>query len=282
MTTAKVNAAHSAAEEDLDPQDMVDPGIARKRKDRGIVWTGRVLLLVIVIGAWQLAAPHMDQLAVVTPTKVLSKLQTWSSNGTLWSNTWVTAKEVIIGFLIGAIVGVAVGFALGSLRLVAAMLDPLITALYSIPKIALGPLFVVWFGIDLMPKLILSALLVFFIAFFSTFHGVRAVDPALVNVARLNKASTLQTQLLVVLPASIPEIFLGLRLSVVQAMFGAIVGEFVASNAGLGYLLQYSSSQLDTAGVYAALVALTVFALIFTGVVNGLYQLWRRRRRYGV
>jgi NitT/TauT family transport system permease protein len=267
---------------DFDGEEYVDPGIAIKRRERIILWSGRVLLAVVVIAAWQLIAPHMDQLAVVTPTKVISKLGSWASDGTLWSNTWTTAEETIVGFVVGAVVGVIVGFVLGSMRTIAAVLDPFMTALYSIPKIALGPLFVVWFGINLAPKLILAALLVFFIAFFSTFHGVREVDPALINVARLNNATTLQTQLLVVLPASIPEVFLGLRLSVVQAMFGAIVGEFVASNSGLGYLLQYSSSQLDTAGVYAALVALTVFALVFTGVVNGLYQLWRRRRRYGV
>jgi NitT/TauT family transport system permease protein len=266
----------------VDAEEYLDPGIAIKRRERIVLWSGRILLAVAVIAAWQLIAPHMDQLAVVTPAKVVSKLGNWASDGTLWSNTWATAEETIVGFVVGAVVGVIVGFVLGSMRTVAAILDPFMTALYGIPKIALGPLFVVWFGVNLAPKLILAALLVFFIAFFSTFHGVRAVDPALVNVARLNEASTLQTQLFVVLPASIPEVFLGLRLSVVQAMFGAIVGEFVASNSGLGYLLQFSSSQLDTAGVYAALVALTVFALIFTGVVNGLYQLWRRRRRYGV
>jgi NitT/TauT family transport system permease protein len=278
MTLTKSNPSSVES----DDEEYADPAVGRKRRERSIIWAGRVLILVVVIGAWQLIAPHMDQLTVVTPTTVLSKLNDWMGDGTLWHNTYVTGEETLVGFVIGAVAGVVVGFVLGSLRLVASILDPLITALYSIPKIALGPLFVVWFGIGLLPKLVLAALLVFFIAFFSTFHGVRAVDPALVNVARLNNASALQTQLFVVLPASVPEIFLGLRLSVVQSMFGVIVGEFVASNSGLGYLLQYSSSQLDTAGVYAALVALTVFALVFTGLVNGLYQLWRRRRRYGV
>ncbi len=281
MTVTTSNAERPPAVEPDDEQ-YVDPAVAEKRREQGIIWAGRVLILIVAIGAWQLIAPHMDQLAVVTPGNVLSKLGDWVGDGTLWRNTYDTGEEVVVGFVIGAVAGVVVGFVLGSLRLVASMLDPLITALYSIPKIALGPLFVVWFGIGLLPKLVLAALLVFFIAFFSTFHGVRAVDPALINVARLNNASALQTQLLVVLPASIPEVFLGLRLSVVQSMFGAIVGEFVASNSGLGYLLQYSSSQLDTAGVYAALIALTLFALVFTGIVNGLYQIWKRRRRYGV
>lgn len=275
-------SAEMRALEATDPAQFKDPRVAEVRRERLIVWSGRILLVVVLAGAWQLIAPHMDQLAIVTPSKVITQLRQWSSDGTLWSNTWTTAEESIIGFIIGGIAGVVIGFVLGSLRLVAAILDPLMTALYAIPKIALGPLFVVWFGVNLMPKLVLAGLLVFFIAFFSTFHGVRNVNKALINVARLNNASRLQTQLFVVVPASIPEVFLGLRLSVVQAMFGAIVGEFVASNSGLGYLLQFSSSQLDTAGVYAALVALTLFALVFTGVVNGMYAIWRRRRRYGV
>jgi NitT/TauT family transport system permease protein len=170
--------------------------------------------------------------------------------------------------VLGATVGIAVGLLLGRNELLAKLLDPILISIYSLPKVALAPLFIMWFGIGIEMKIILTATIVFFLVFLNTYSGVRAVDREQLEILRLMGAREHHLITKVVFPSAIQWVFTGLKLSVPYALIGAIVGEIMASNRGLGYLLQDAAGQLDTAGVFAALVAIIALALLLQAVVR--------------
>jgi len=248
-----------------------DPSIRLARRRNAFIWAVRAALVVLILGLAQGLAPHLDPLGFSAPTSIFQTLTQWAKSGLLWSAFQVTAEEILIGYIVGAVAGIVAGILLGANPVLSSILDPVVVALYSVPKIALGPLLIVWFGIGLEPKLVLAATLVFFVVFYATFHGVREVDSDLVSMARVFGASPRQVQRFIVVPAALSSILLGLKLGVPQALFGAIVGEFIVSSQGLGYLVLFSASQLNISGVYAALLVLTVFAVLLTGGVDFIY-----------
>ena len=238
----------------------------------------RLLLLAAALVAWQLmSGTVLDKTFVSDPVDVWHQLTTWSSDGTLWSNTWITLKEVVLGFVFGSVAGAIAGFLVASARLLARVLDPFIMGLYSIPKVALAPLFIVWFGIGMEMKVVLAAATVFFLVFINTAHGVREIDPELLDSVRLMGGRQRDLLLKVVLPGSMSGLITGLRVSVPYALIGAVIGELVASNQGLGYLIDDSASQFDIAGVFAALIVLSVIAAVLN---QGVTLLARRSNRW--
>lgn len=252
----------------------------RERHGRRVaVLVAQVVLLAAAIACWQLLAGRVISVLFVSkPTLVWHQLVTWADSGSLWSNSWITIKEILLGYALGAVAGVALGFALSLLRFASSVLDPFIMALYAIPKVALAPLFIVWFGIGLQMKVILAATTVFFLVFINTTAGIKQVDTALVDAVRLMGGSRRQLITKVILPASMSGVLTGLRVAIPYALIGAVIGELVASNRGLGYLINESASTLNTAGVFAALVTLTVIAAILNALVNVLGR-WTDRWR---
>lgn len=248
--------------------DIVDPNIARERRRRTVILAGRILVSLGFILAWQLVSPHLDQVIFSSPAQILARCWQWALDGTLWQNLFVTAEEIVLGYALGAAAGIVFGLFLGSYPTVASILDPLLMAIYGVPKIAFGPLFIVWFGINLTPKVVITALMVFFFVFLSTYEGARTVDRDLVRAIRLMGATPMQERTLVIVPGSLPAILLGLKLAIPEALVGAIVGELIVSNRGIGYLLQFSASQLDSAGVFAGLFILMLLALAANAAVN--------------
>lgn len=249
-----------------------------KHRSTVLVVGCRLALLAAVLIAWQLmSGPVVDRTLVSSPTQVWHQLTAWSADGTLWRNTWITIKEVALGYLLGAVTGAVAGFLITAARLLARVLDPFIMGLYSIPKVALAPLFIVWFGIGLEMKVVLSAATVFFLVFINTAHGVREIDPALLDAARLMGASRRDLLLKVTLPGSMSGVITGLRVAVPYALIGVVIGELVASNQGLGYLINNSASEFDTAGVFAALIVLSVIAAILN---QGVTLLSHRSSRW--
>jgi len=243
-----------------------------------LVTVFRLLLLAAALLAWQLmSGPVIDKTFVSSPTEVWHQLTAWSGDGTLWRNTWITIKEVVLGFVFGSVAGAVAGFLIASARLLARVLDPFIMGLYSIPKVALAPLFIVWFGIGLEMKVVLAAATVFFLVFINTAHGVREIDPALLDSVRLMGGRRRDLLLKVMLPGSMSGLITGLRVSVPYALIGAVIGELVASNQGLGYLIDESASNFDIAGVFAALIVLSVIAAIIN---QGVTLLARRSNRW--
>lgn len=233
------------------------------------IWTWRIALLVALIAVWQvLSGPVLDPQYVSSPVGIWDRLAGWVADGTLWTNTWITIQEIVLGFVLGAGAGAVLAYLIAPIRVVWTILDPYVMALYAIPKVALAPLFIVWFGIGTDMKVLLAAVSVFFLVFINTAAGVHQVDPALIDAVRLMNGSRRDIALKVVLPASMTGLLTGLRVSIPYALIGAVIGELVASNRGLGFLISDSSAKFDTDGVFATLLVLSLIAMILNGLVG--------------
>jgi NitT/TauT family transport system permease protein len=180
--------------------------------------------------------------------------------------------------VIGSVLGGALGIWLGVSPFISRLLNPYLNALNALPKVALAPLFVLWFGLGIESKIALAAALVLFLVFLNTFAGVRQVDQDLIDIARLMKATRLQVIAKVIVPSAMSWMFAGLRVSVPYALIGAVIGEMVASNKGLGYLVQFSGAQFDTAGVFAVLIVIALLAVTLNFLVDAVQnhmEQWR-------
>jgi NitT/TauT family transport system permease protein len=235
------------------------------------VWLYRVGLVAAVLIGWQAASGTLlDPFWVSSPAAVFKTLVSWTASGQLEYHLAVTFKETFAGFVIGATAGVLFALLIGASDTLHRTVDPFVTAVYGVPKIALAPLFIMWFGIGLAPKIVLAAISVFFLVFFSTLRGVREVDLKMVDALRTMGASKLAIQRMVIFPAALPWLFTGLKLGLPYGFVGAVAAEMMASNAGIGYLTQNSAGQLDTAGVFAALFALMLVTTLLNEALGRL------------
>ncbi|GAB3451530.1 ABC transporter permease [Streptomonospora sediminis] len=243
------------------------------------IWTARILLVAGFIAVWQLTAGSVfDASFTSRPSDIWGRLVDWNADGTLWMHSWITLQEIVYGYALGSAGGAVLGFALATLPTVYRVLDPFIMALYSIPKVALAPLFIVWFGIEMDMKILLAAVTVFFLVFLNTAAGVREVDRGLIDAVRLMGGGRRDIALKVMLPASMTGMFTGLKVAIPYALIGAVIGELVASNRGLGYLISNSAATFDTAGVFATLVVLSVIAAILNflvGLIDHRVSRWK-------
>ncbi|HEU5068450.1 MAG TPA: ABC transporter permease, partial [Sphingomicrobium sp.] len=229
----------------------------------------RLAIAVVVLVVWQLLSGRVIKpFWISSPLAIADQLGAWISTGQLWLHVEVTLTETVLGFVFGALSGVAVGLTLGLNRRMAMVLDPFIVALYSLPKIALAPLFILWFGVGITSKVVLSTFIVFFLVFYNTYAGTLAVEAELVDVLRLMGARPVQIVRKVILPSVLIWIFTGMKVSVPYALIGAVVGEMMASNRGLGYLIQASAGQYDTGGVFAALFVLMIISTLLHGLLK--------------
>lgn len=239
-----------------------------KNGHNATVWMLRVALFVVFIVFWQIASLVVpNPMFISNPTAVWEQLVGWTADGTIAFHTWITVQEVALGYVIGVGTGAIAGFILASVSITYAVFEPFMMALYSIPKVALAPLFIVWFGIGIDMKIILAAVSVFFLVFLNTSAGVREVDRGLIDAVRLMGGTKRDVALKVILPASMAGLLTGLKVSIPYALIGAVIGELVASNRGLGFLINDSASQFNTAGVFAAVAVLTVLAMLLNAVV---------------
>ncbi|WP_427918983.1 ABC transporter permease [Streptomyces sp. cg40] len=234
-----------------------------------VIWGGRLVFVVVLLVTWQLSAGRLfDETFTSRPLDVAHRLAEWQRDGLLWSNTWVTVQEVLLGFFFGAGAGAVTGFVLASLPTFYRVVDPFVVALYSLPKVALAPLFIVWFGIGMEMKVLLAAATVFFLVFLNTAVGVREVDRGLIDAVRLMGGRRRDVVRKVVLPGSMTGLLTGLKIAVPYSLIGAVIGELVASNRGLGYLISDAAANFDTAGVFATLVVLGTIATILNLIVG--------------
>lgn len=275
MATAVVGRA---AEDELQ-ETRIDVG-----RRRLVLIVQRLVLLGVMLGLWEygVRAGWIDPYFTSQPSEIVKRLVEWAKDGSLAQHVPITIFEAFMGFVLGTIAGGVAGFVFGWFSKVADLLDPFIVAIYSLPKVALAPLFILWFGIGLGTKVILTAVIVFFLVFFNTYAGVRDTSRELVDIIRLMGAGTWQILWRVVLPSALTVIFVGLRVSVPYALIGAVVGEMMASNRGIGFLLTNSTGQFDTAGAFAALLILVVISTAFNGIIVAAekYLLrWKRTQR---
>lgn len=243
---------------------------AETRKRWGIR-IGQVLIGVVILGVWQFASGRLiDDFFISSPIAVAAKLWLWSRNGTLINAFSYTMQAMVLGFIIGSLSGFAIGFLLGRSDTAAKLFDPYITAIYCLPKIALAPLLIMWFGIGLESKVAMAALIVFFLVFLNTFAGVRDVSSIHINAARIMGANSWQLLRYVIFPSAAAWVLTGLKVSVPYALIGAVVGELISSNRGIGFLIGQASGLFDTAGVFAGLVVLAVTGIVLNSALKAL------------
>jgi NitT/TauT family transport system permease protein len=236
---------------------------ARDRRRRAGVAVGRGLLLAVFLGAWGLASGRLvDAEFASDPRGVATAFAALVTSGRLFPHLAQTLVEVLSGYGIGVVLGVGLTVVVATVEAAHRVLRPFLIAFYSIPKIALAPLIVMWFGLATAPKVILAATFVFFVVFMNMVAGVYAVNPDQANALRVMGAGRRALLTKLVLPGTVPYLMTGLRLAVPEALIGAVVGEFIAANRGLGYLVTSAASQFNTAGTMAAILALLLIVAI--------------------
>ena len=242
----------------------------------------RLILLAVFLGLWQACSMGFGTHWFSSPIGTTLRFGELSLNGELLYHMNYTAQAAIYGFLVGGIPGLLLPFMLRKQAVLNAILDPYFAGGYGVPKLALAPLFVLWFGIDLEPKIALVASIVFFLVFFSTMAGVQAVNPQYVNMARVAGASERDIARHIVWPGAIPYAFAGFRIAAPYSIGAAVVGELISSNRGLGYLIQAGATDFDTTTVFVSLATLTLIVVVINiGVAHFERWLLRWRPRTG-
>jgi len=202
------------------------------------------------------------------PLKVLARIWQWFSSGEIFEHLWVTLWETLLAFAIGTVSGLVVGLWLALNPIASALCDPYIKAFNSMPRVILAPIFSVWFGLDIASKVALGVTLVFFIVFFNVYQGVREVSPTVLANARILGASNRQLLRHVYVPSATSWVFASLHNSVGLAFVGAVVGEYLGSSRGVGYLILQAEGTFDINTVFAGIVVLTAFALVLDLLVT--------------
>src|SRR5262245_19829632 len=250
-----------------------------KKQYRRRVTIGQIALIVSVIAVWHFGSGRLfDPFFVGNPAGVAKVLIDDLDDPRFWNDLRVTGTEMTFGYLLGGLSGIALGMLFARWRLAADIFDPFFSGLNSLPRIALAPLLVIWFGIDIASKVVLAATLVFFLTFFTTLSGIRSVDPALVDLARLVGASERQIFRYVMLPGAAAWVINGLKMSLPYALIGVIVGEFLVASSGLGYRLNFYSTSYNTNGTFAMLLVMMALMMGLNAVMGMLerYALrWR-------
>jgi NitT/TauT family transport system permease protein len=214
------------------------------------------------------------------PVKVLGRLWQWFISGDIYEHLWVTLVETMLAFLIGTVSGVAIGLWLALAPTASAILDPYIKAVNAMPRVILAPIFFVWFGLGIASKVALGVTLVFFIVFFNVYQGVREVSPVVLANARMLGASPRQLLRHVYVPSAMSWVFASLHNSVGLAFVGAVVGEYLGSAKGVGYLIHQAEGFFDMNTVVAGIVLLTIFALVLdwaVGIAEKRLMVWQPR-----
>jgi NitT/TauT family transport system permease protein len=233
-------------------------------RDKLITSLWSLAVLVVFLLAWQYLPGWLGVPDFVLPpfTHVLSEMaRIWDGERLLW-HAGVTSLEVVVGFVLGSLLGALIGYALGISPRVEAVLSPYLLALQIAPKVAFAPLFVMWLGYTVYPKILVAVLIVFFPVLINVLSAMRTMDGDLINLARSFSATRLQVFRMVEFPTTLPPLFSGLRIASTLAVIGVVVGELVGGNMGLGYLLVFFEGQGNTAAVFVVIGALTVIGIV--------------------
>lgn len=277
-TDAKAGVAPVNAGTDANEFEQVRAALARKQKAR--LFLDRTIAAIIPLVAWQLLADlWVGGKWISSPLQVAGRLWFMAGDGTLWMHTWETLKEAIVGLIAGVVIGVILGVVLGVWKRLSDAVDPVIMGFYSLPRVSLAPLFIIWLGIGLFAKVALVASIVLFVVLFNVREGVRGIDREIIDAFRSMNASRGAMVRYVIVPSLVPWLFAAIRIGIGMALIGAVVGEMVGSARGLGWYVTYTSGVYDMAGSVTALVALMVLAMIFNWALALLERKmlhWRR------
>jgi len=263
---------------DLDLLRNIPRNLRRSRS-----WLGLVSLLIAVSLWWLVArTANLPAFILPTPMEVWLRFLIAASDGSLFKNTGVTLFEILLGLFCGAGLATILGYLVAKSRALERVLSPYLIASQAIPLVAIAPLLVIWFGPGMFSKVLICALIVFFPVLVNTVVGVRAVPPALLDLMHSLHASRAQILVDLEVPAALPVFLGGLRIGATLSVIGAVVGELVGSNQGLGFLINIGRGQYDTALVFVAVFMLIILALCLYGVVAWMesralvWQDWRK------
>jgi NitT/TauT family transport system permease protein len=247
---------------------LLDPSIKARRREVTLVVVSRIAISILGLALWELVSGRwVSDFWVSSPSHIFQALLAMWHAGGLFRNIYATVGEGLAGFAFGSALGMFMGIALGANRVLAKIVDPFLIGFYSIPRVALIPLFILWFGIGLQTKVIYTSILVFFPVFLNTLSGIRDVNQDLIDVLRVMGASRADTMKKVLIPSALAWLFAGIRISAPYALVGAVVSEMFTSNVGLGYLISNYANQLDTASLFATLAVTTALGLLLNAVV---------------
>lgn len=263
-----------------DPALLLAQFRGRRRREKVGLLLAWVAVIAVLIGAWQLASGRLTSAFYISsPSRCFTRIVDWIQDGSIWSNLGISLLETIVGFAIGATAALVLGLILGRFEIIQRILSPVLTALYALPKIILGPLLILYFGLGFQLKYALGAIVTFFIVFYTTEAAVRTVDRDLIAVVRFAGGGELQVARKVYLPSALGGILAGMRLAIPMTFQAVLFAEILASNRGLGFVVQQSSGNFDSTGAISALVVITAVATVINLGLEGVEratQAWRQ------
>jgi NitT/TauT family transport system permease protein len=239
-------------------------------------------LALAVLAVWEGACRLFEISALVlpTPSSILIRLYALTSSGMIWPHLWATLVEVLTGFVFGVLAGLVIGAMVSLIPVIERLIYPYLVALQTLPKVAIAPLFIIWFGYGLTSKIVITALVCFFPVLVSVIAGFHSTDKDQLDMMKAFGASKWQTLMRLRVPSALVLIFAGLEIAAVLAVIGAIVGEFVGAQVGLGYLVVTLNFGMDVPGVFAVLIVLSAIGLVMHGLMRYAarrYIFWIRR-----
>ena len=242
---------------------------------RGLVETtvgtaiGRLLVIGAILAFWELGSGViLPKVWISSPSAISAKLADWVKDGSLWSHLAATLTATGLGYVIGAAAGIMTGLLLGLFPRAERISAPFVVALYALPKVALAPFFVIFFGIGVESKIALVAITVYFLLLYNTLDGIRDLDPDLVDGFRLMGANEREIARSVLLPGIQPWIYSGLRIGVRYAFTAAVLGELIAGNKGIGFLIESAAGHYSASGVFAGVFVLVVCSVVITELIS--------------
>lgn len=233
-----------------------------------------VFMHVFLVLVWYLTVRYGEVPKFIMPSPLETVATLWDASYSWGFNTWVTSKEIFGGYFLAVVVGVALALIFSWSKTLEAALMPLLVSLNMIPKVALGPLIIVWFSYGVMPNILIAFSIAFFPIVLTTARGLREVDPDLLDLVRSVRGSKWQIFTKIQLPGALPYIFSGMKVAAVLAVAGAIVGEFLGSDSGLGYVMLQVQVTLDTAAMFMAVILISLVGVILYALVLLLERLF--------
>jgi NitT/TauT family transport system permease protein len=239
---------------------------------RPLVILGRLAVLAIILIGAELGVRYgmLSQLFFSSPSQIFEALLTQWSNGSFLQDAGITILETMLGLAAGSLLGMGIGLLLPQLRLLSSVFEPFLMVLNGIPVIVIAPLFILWLGLGVPSKIGISVYIVFFAMFIPVYTASLRLDTTLVDALRVMGASRSQIFWKVIVPSSLPSVYTGLKIGSGLALIGAVIGEFVASRAGLGHMILYASGTLDTPTLYLGILTLAIFAAALSLTIDAL------------
>lgn len=232
---------------------------------------GRIITGMVILSLWQgLSGSVFKATWISQPSLIWKRLVKMTLDGSLWFHLSITLEEMLIGLLVGMTVGTAFGIVMANSGKAKHYFSPYIMALSSLPRAALAPLFVVWFGIGLYSKIFMVVMMVIFVSYYNAYEGIRNIDADLMQMMNSYKATRMQKLKWLIFPSIAPWIMNSLRLGIGTSAIGAVIAEMVGANRGIGYYINYSSALIDTTGIFAGLFVIMIVAVLLDQIIMAI------------